>query len=222
MICLLVITDGRRECLSETIASAAEALAGPITRRVLVDDSADPLYWAWCDDRYGEDWEVIHHDMRRGFGGAIASGWAAVLSGPERLVFHLEDDFVFLRRVALGSLVEVLDRRSHVVQLALRRQPVNAAEADAGGVIEQHPDDYAQCTDGQRVWLEHRRYFTTNPSLYRSSLCERGWPEGPDSEGRFGLALFAADAAARSAYWGPRDGGEWVRHIGHRRHGTGY
>lgn len=221
-IALLVITDGRRDCLGRTLGSARTNLHGPITRRVIIDDSADPDYAAHLDRTFGARFEIVHHDQRRGFGGAIQSGWDHLADGPEPWVFHLEDDFTFNRHVDLAALARVLATHPHLVQLALRRQPVNDLEAAAGGVVEMWPDSYEDNDDGQGAhWLEHRLFFTTNPSLYRRTLTDRGWPSGDGSERAFTDQVLADDRA-RFAFWGRRTDQPWVHHHGDRRSGTGY
>lgn len=229
MVLLLVMTDSRRECIERTIASAEQYLpssAGfwPITRRVIHDDSADSAYRAWLVETF-PDWEIVSTPSRAGFGGAIRNAWAYLCATADhddaQFVFHLEDDFTFNRHVDLGGMMAVLRGRPDLVQLALRRQPWNDAEIAAGGVVESNPDAYEEHRHGTLAWLEHRLFMTTNPSLYRRSLCWRGWPDGADSEGRFAHELLA-DPAARFGYWGARDSGEWVTHIGTDRAGVGY
>lgn len=225
MIVLLVMTDGRAECLERTIDSARLNLRGPITRAVMHDDSADADFAAWLDDRYPE-FEHVHTGHRSGFGGAIRSAWHFLMRTAEadacRYVFHLEDDFTFRRPVDLSLLSAVLGARPSLAQLALRRQPWNEDERAAGGIVEQHPEAYEEHRHGDLEWLEHRLFFTTNPSLYRRSLTWRGWPDGAHSEGRFGWELFQDDPEARAGFWGALDSGEWVEHIGTTRAGTGY
>lgn len=219
MITLLVMTDGRRDCITEAIASADTALVGPVSRRIIHDDSGDPGYQAWLTETF-TGFELVATDGRAGFGGAIRNAWQHI-STDTRFVFHLEDDFTLNRPVDLTAMADVLDRHPHLVQLALRRQPWNADELAAGGIVEQHPADFADCTDGVNHWLEHRRFFTTNPSLYRSTLCKQPWPRGHESEGRFTHHLLASPKV-RFGYWGSRASGEAVTHIGHQRVGVGY
>lgn len=222
MIALLVLTDGRRDCIEETIPSAFDNLRGPVTRRVLYDDSGDEGYRSWLLKRF-PTFELVHHPHgRQGFGGAIQTAWRHLALVREPYVFHLEDDFTFNRPVDLQAMMQVLDSRPYLVQLALRRQPWNDQEKRAGGIVEMHPNDYTEHALGGHHWLEHRRNFTTNPSLYRRSLCARGWPEGRETEGRFGIGLMEDDPDLRFAYWGSRDSGEWVTHIGDQRVGMGY
>jgi hypothetical protein len=217
---LLVITDGRRTVV-DAIASAEENLYGAELTRWLYDDSGDAAHRAWLAETF-PDWSLFWHRRRQGFGGAIRAAWAHLrANGGAPWIFHLEDDFTFRRPVPLDELAAVLELRPDVAQLALRRQPWNPTERDAGGLIEVAPADYVDTVTGGHRWLEHRKFWTTNPALYRRSLIERrDWPRGEHSEGRFGLELFAAGDVV--GYWGGRSSGEWVHHIGDVRAGTGY
>lgn len=240
MIALMVITDGRRDCIIQTVASARTNLHGPITYRVIYDDSGDEQHRRWLAETF-PDFDVIHHPLgRQGFGGAIRTAWTHLAGRPEPYVFHLEDDFTFNRPVDLTPMTATLEVVPHLVQLALRRQPWNDAERAAGGIIEQHPGDYtdewsivamdrpehpieAGTVFMHRVdWLEHRRFFTTNPSLYRRALIAEGWPDVDHSEGHFTHQLLRDHPDWRFGFWGARDSGEWVTHIGHERVGIGY
>lgn len=221
-VVLLVMTDGRREYIEKAIASAEANLHGPITRRIIHDDSGDDDYRDWLVGRF-DDYEVIFHPMgRQGFGGAIRNAWRFLTGVSEEHVFHLEDDFVFNRPLSLYPMMELLENLPGLSQVALRRQPWNDNEAAAGGIVELHPDAYTEhsCCP-EHIWLEHRQFFTTNPSLYPRTLCSRGWPAGEHSEGHFSLELLE-DPYVKCAFWGGRDSGEWVEHIGHTRAGTGY
>lgn len=219
MICLLVMTDGR-DSVHEAIRSAESNLTGPISQLVIHDDTGDPAHRESLDERYPS--AAVIGGERAGFGGAIQRAWRYVRDLPVQWVFHLEDDFTFRRPVDLTDMAAVMTANPHLRQMALRRQPWNPSEVAAGGIVEQHPDEYDDRSDGEHHWLEHRRFWTTNPCLHRRALCERGWPDGPQSEGRFGVDLFASDPDAASGYWGARDSGEWVAHIGVERVGVGY
>lgn len=220
-VCLLVITDGRDDVLAETMASLAADLHGPVTRRVLYDDTGDPNHRAYLAVTYSA-FEVVQHPTgRQGFGGAIRTAWAHIGTGPERFVWHHEDDFLLNRPLDLTPLMAVLDACPHLAQLVLKRQPWNPQEEAAGGIIEQHPDDYTEVVDALGTWTEHRRFWSSNPSLYRRSLTFRGWPDVEHSEGHFSLALFT-DPAVRCAFWGGRADEPYVHHIGKERAGVGY
>lgn len=221
MITLAVFTDGR-DHIYDTIPSALEHLKGPIGRKVIYDDSGDAVNQIRLMEAF-PDFEVFQHPHgRQGFGGAIRFMWRLLAQGTNPYVFHLEDDFLFNRDIDLDAMCKVLASNAHLAQLALRRQPWNAEEREAGGIVELRPADYTERSGafGINRWLEHRNFFTTNPSLYRRSLCCCGWPDDPYSEGKFGARL--REDGYSFAFWGARDSGEWVEHVGRERVGTGY
>lgn len=158
--------------------------------------------------------EVDDADHELGFAGAIQAGWDMALEAGAEWIFHLEADFTFNRPVPLDAIRELLAARPYLLQVALVRQAWNERERRAGGVLAADPDNFTP-RDG---WIEHCKFFTTNPSLYPASTARRGWPQVNQSEGIFALTAFASDPALRSAYWG--DGSEWVTHIGQRRPGS--
>lgn len=228
MIALLVMTDGRRDCLVRAMDSAENNLIGDIGDRFIHDDSGDRNHRVWLRNTYPQ-FELISNGFRNGFGGAIRQAWRYIQDYSDAAhVFHLEDDFLFNRPVEVDAMAAVLDTRPHLAQMALRRQAWNAAEIAAGGIVEQHPCDYTQVDYGGRSWLEHRRFFTTNPSLYRRSLTGVEWPHGAHSEGVFTHRLLERGTPevpgdqVRFAFWGARDSGDAVEHIGAVRVGAGY
>ncbi len=223
MICLLVITNGRDDCLDRTI-DATRNLDGPITECRIWDDTGDPDHAAMLRRAYPAFTVHQHPDGPQGFGGAIRGAWQVLATqSMTPFVFHLEDDFVIREPVDLQAMADVLTWRREVAQMALLRQPWNEAERAAGGIFETwDPGDAVQQSTLGHWWIEHRRYFTTNPSLYRRALLHEhnGWPIGPDSEGRFGIGL--AHAGRTFGYWGSLGDAPRVEHIGTERVGTGY
>lgn len=197
-VCLLLIGDGRDEYRDRTIESARECLP-TLDRLVEIDDRAHEL----------------------GFAGAIAEGWRQVLDTGAKWVFHLEADFVFQAPIPVDRMIGVLERQPHLAQIALKRQPWNAAERAAGGLVEQNPDDFTQRTERGDIWTEHRRYWTTNPSVYPAALCAQGWPVEAKSEGAFTHRLLE-DPGLRFALWGAKFDPPLVEHIGDGRAGHGY
>lgn len=218
---LMVITNGRGPLMLQTIDSAEKNLIGPIASRTIIDDSQKPAYADWLE-RMFPNFLQYHAPISRGFAGAIQSGWARI-PGDADCVLHLEDDFTFTEPVDLEAMAAVLGRHPHLAQLVLKRQPVNDLEAAAGGVIECWPDEYVDKTDYATgvTWCEHRLFFSTNPSLYRRSLTEVGWPDAPASEAKF-TQLLLQDPDARFAFWGAKTDPPKVTHIGSHRTGTGY
>lgn len=222
MITLLIMTDGRAQYLEETLASAQQNLKGPVSRLLIHDDSGASRFGMWLKAKYGNDYEIFSTGYRSGFGGAIISAWKQLQIDDNPWVFHLEDDFVFQEEIDLEKMISVMEKNPHLVQMALKRQPCNQKEWEAGGLIELNPYSYHEHTDGDSYWLEHRNFFTTNPSLYRKSLTQLGWPVGNNSEGNFGIGVFSKDNTLKSGYWGAKFDSPKCIHIGDYRNGAGY
>lgn len=228
-IALLVMTDGRLDCLDQTIRSAREQLRGDITECWMHDDTGEQLHRDRLAALY-PDFTQIGTGPRRGFGGAIAHAWQHLKDNSQaEWVFHLEGDFTVNSPIDLTEIARAMKRNPQLVQMALRRQAWSDAERTAGGVIEQHPDAYTDCTDQYgSQWLEHRLFYTTNPSLYRHGLCDLGWPDIPQSEGQFTHYLlregdgYVLGSEVRFGYWGARQDQPLVEHIGDTRVGRGY
>lgn len=220
-IALLVMTDGRTEYIKQTILSAKCMLNGPITEYWMHDDSGDEGHRQWLRSQFPA-FTHIGTGPRRGFGGAYNFAWKTLaIRSKTSFIFGLEDDFTFNWEVPLEAMAQVLVKNPHVYQMALRRQAWNSEEIKAGGVIERWPDDFEEIEQDGLVWLEHRRWYTTNPNLYRRSLLEREWPTDKDAEGHFGIKLFL-DPLAKCGYWGRKIDAPWVNHIGIERTRNGW
>jgi len=139
--------------------------------RIICDDSGDPniSYFLKPDFRpsnfglrmarkasegYPIDWESLRH--RTGF----------------NYIFHLEDDFIFNEPINLYNMIAVMERNLQLQQMSLLRQSWNEEEKVAGGIMQLHPEDFTEFSYGPMKWVEHRRYFTTNPCLYRRTLVD--------------------------------------------------
>lgn len=197
-VCLLRLADGR-DAYHERCWESAVRMLPHFDHVVTIEDRAHEL----------------------GFAGAIAEGWRQALQTGADWVFHLEMDFTFNAQIDVGAMIALLEEQPHLVQVALKRQPVNAQELAAGGIVEQHPGDFSQRVHSGAIWTEHRRFFTTNPSVYSTRLCRHGWPQEPHSEGVFTHRLLE-DPDARFAFWGAKFDPPLVEHIGDVRAGTGY
>lgn len=228
-IALIVITDGRDDYLNQC-TTTLDNLHGPITERWMYDDTGDQAYRAELAARF-PTFNHINAGPRQGFGGAMRAAWAHLLADSmAEHIFHVEQDFTFPQPINLPAMVRVLDAHPELAQMALRRQAWNHAERAAGGIVEQHPDAYTDRYDYalDASWLEHRMFFTTNPSIYRRSLMTVGWPDCPRSEGMFTAKLLADGTPearpdeVRFGYWGRRYDNPAVAHIGYQRTGTGY
>lgn len=226
-VALIMFTDGRDHVFDlDRIASWARIEEG-CGERLIFDDSDDRRFRARLLSTF-EGWTVTSWGERLGFGGSIRRAWELLAADPTiSHLFHLEDDFRLIGDVDLNHMVGLLERHPHLVQVALKRQAWNDTEIAAGGIVECNPHAYDQSGDEYAQWLEHRLFFTTNPSVYRRSLCGMTWPKGAHSEGVFTHGVLregSPEASAdkvRFAFLGKRYAPNLVEHFG-RRAGIGY
>ena len=189
-IALAVMMDGRYDYHTRALRSAMENLP-KFDQYIFVDD--------------------YNHEL--GFAGAVQHAWSQVETD---YLFHFEADFTFNEPPPIGVMRNLLKHHPHLVQFALMRQPINPVEKARGWIV---PDDHRVVEWNPYTWVEHTGYVTTNPSLWPRWVIDRGWPQRSESEGHFGIDLFASNEKLRAAFWGTK---ELVTHIGDERRGKGY
>jgi hypothetical protein len=242
---LIVVTNGRRDCIGRSLPDIDEAFPGFVwNHKIISDDSpADEQYdfEQWIEDdviKFNDlaGWEIIHTTGATGFDGAYRQVWSIGRATRSEFVFVVEDDFLFNGTVPIHDMQWILNLRPCLAQVALLRQPWNEHEKAAGGIVEMHPDWYQERlatlhSNGHNLgWLEHTVCFTTNPFLARTEVMQRGpdWPTGPDSEGRFGFDIRREGFGSidgedvRFSYLGRKGDAPRVNHIGHVRTGSNY
>lgn len=205
----------------ETLTSFSENVDVPPSYAVYYHDGPGEVYAA----ETASEFEALAGESQEGFCVATRKLWSrAVRAALDRhipYVFWLEHDFRFLRPFKIHDLTLVL-RDAGLAQVALNRAPVNAKEREAGSVLKSHGWSHALMGDDEgREFVAHPYYFTTNPSLMRTSFMrEEAWPADIESEceGHFGIRL--RKRGYSFAIWG--DSVEpWVEHFGVRT-GHGY
>lgn len=217
MIALVITTDGRGAYLEQTVESLRRQLKPWPERRFLIDDSGDYVYQAMLRDTYGETFEIVAHPQRLGFVATVKDAWTHATATNAEYVLHAEDDFTYNNKpVDLVAMAKQLERNPWLAQLALKRQPVNHDEREAGDITLVNPDAWTQ-HDG---YFEYANNFTTNPSLIPASVIRLMLDAG------IGLAememtWFLQASGYRFGYLGQIDDRPRVEHIGeHRANGA--
>ena len=195
----------------ETLRSLSQAIDRPPDFAVYYHDGPGVAFVA----KEASEYQAVSGGAQIGFCGATRALWTqAARAATDRgisYVLWVEHDFRFLRPFRVRDLVLVL-RDAQIAQVSLMREPTGR-EAKEGGVLR----GAFVADDG---YVVHSRYFTTNPSLMRTSFMRQNpFPDfDAECEGRFGLDL--VDRGYRFAVAG--DGVDaWVEHFG-TRNGFGY
>jgi GT2 family glycosyltransferase len=213
-IAVVALTTGDRDTLAEAIASAEENLRGPLGRHLICVDGPLARVQAVADAYPA--WEV-ERIQGGGYPKAVAAAMERAIGSGQPWIFWLEDDFTFNERIDLREMQALVEQHD-LAQLSLMRQPWYQHELEAGGVIAARPDEFTQ-RDGH---IEHRAYWTSNPMLTRRrTIAEHRWPQGRNSELRFGHQVFS-DPRANAGIFGSIEDAPRVEHIGLERAGKGY
>lgn len=224
----------RRGYLERALVSFDEQVSGPIVQRVIYSDWSDEFIDELHDlaARFGF---YVAGEGHHGYTGSMERMWKYIGRRAQgEFIFQTEDDFLFDRPVDLTELVETLRMEPKLAQIALLRDAYYQDEKDTMGILGWPVPAFTEVSDNGHSRLEHRLFFTANPSVFRRSLTtELAWPterqarrilgrradQMPSSETAFGKLLFE-DPRVRVAFWG--SGEQWVSHIGATRAGVGY
>lgn len=209
-VSLIVITDGRQDCISRTIDRLHGICTFNFFEKLIINDSANPKYHEYLVGRFF-GFRVVSHDQRRGLAGAVQSAWENV-SDDTQYIFHLEDDFLLNEDVNIDKMITLLNNKETLTQMALIRNPVNPPEEEVGGFVFQNLHDYHQ-HDG---WFDHQRLFTLNPCIYAKDLTKIGWPDH-GGEREFTDKLHSMNKEYCFGFYGDIYDPPRVTHIGGRR-----
>lgn len=217
----VLMANGRRTYLERTLPGFLRLVALPEVARVIVhDDSGDADFRKWLRGELADVDADFVETERAGYGGAMASAWSAAAATGCPLVFWLEEDFV-LGDVPLAGMAALLEARGEVAQVVLKRQAWYPRELRAGGLIEGTPGDFVDVSDPV-PHVEHRAFFSVNPTLFRAELLARPWLPVAGSEKRYGDDLLADQPHRVFALWGAAADPPAVEHVGADRTGYGY
>ncbi len=216
-VSVFIVTDGRLDCLKQTLFSFSENVKFDFIQKFIVNDSLDFIFSKELTVLAGiYGFSVINHEVKKGFSGAYNTAFANVSKDSE-YCFILEDDFTFNEVITISGMIKILQDNPYLCQVALKRQAWGVDEEKAGGLVEMWPDMY----EDKEGFCQHRQFFTTNPSLVPAWVIAMGWPLVPKSEKIFGDMLFE-ESMIYSAYLGAKFDPPKVHHIGVTRNGINY
>ena len=216
---LVVITDGRRQYVTQCIESAQSNLKGDFVHLFIINDADDDAYAAFLEVQFPA-FTIIHHDERRGLSGAVRSAWETALVTGADYIFHLEDDFIFNRKINVDKMIRLLHCEPHLAQVLLKRQPWNDEEIAAGNIIQAYPDEHTDHSCPSGNWVEHRRLFSFNPFIAPRHVLELALAESANTLER-GVTDTLLKHDYSFAYYGKRDDEPRCHHIGDQR-SSGY
>lgn len=224
-LCWTVLTDGRKEYIEQCLPDWIEWLDNSIQNKFIIDDSGDLEYRYWLCETFPSFKIIAVGNQRAGYSAAMSRVFNTAKLSKNKYCLHLEDDFLLKRKFDIGGATSVLNSNKFLSQMSFIREPWYHNEIESGGLIEaierDNPDAVFEQKNTNGInWIEHKSYWTCNPSIFPRWLTSYKWPTGDWSESRFGRQLFNAGRTA--GVFGYRGDKPYVEHIGRHRNGTKY
>lgn len=175
---LAIIGSYRRNRYLPDCLASLNLVTG-IDRIIIVDDSGDQHHRNQLT-RSGHEWLPVA-DGNAGYNQAMQTVWHTARQHGGGHVLFVEEDFTFTQPVNVTQWADHLDANPHLSQIVAQRNPWFANEIAAGGMLQALTGDREQ-VDG---FIEHRLFFSCNPTALPRRTFELDWPEGAWSENQF-------------------------------------
>lgn len=223
-ICLVVLTNGRKDLISQTVPAWMDKYNDVFNNKFIIDDSGDKDYREWLKQYSNKyNFKIINvGDENLGYAEAMQKVLDTFRSLGNKYMFFLEEDFLPKVNIDFNKMRYLLENNKEVIQISLMRQPWYKEEIDAGGVVQTKKQNFENITEKNDIkWVKHREYFTGNPSLISDKVLKYSWPKVRWSEYFFGKKLL--EEGFYFGILGSIDSDDWiaVEHIGHYQKGVG-
>lgn len=220
----ITLTDGRKDLIKKTIPCWQENISSNFSNKIIIDDSGDNNYRLWLKKTF-KSFDIVPVDKERaGYVEAMRKVFSVAREANSPYVFHLEDDFLIKKEFDLNNFTSVLDQNSNLVQMSFLRDPWYENEIRDGGTLRtlvKHGKKISRAKNKNFDWMEHRIFWTCNPSVYPLRITDEEWPDRKHSEFYFGRSLFS-DKKNKSAVWGKWSDKPLITHTGSYQKGINY
>jgi GT2 family glycosyltransferase len=215
--CVIIINDGRNDYLEQSLKSFKENVVfpeGSKVYKILIDDwpqERDEEAIKKIAKKYKID-KVVLNEENLGVNRNVKKVWNLV---PEDVdyIWHQENDFTYLEKVSIETLMRVLENPT-IIQCALLRQAWFEDELHFGTLMKTRPERWRSANVGGIDIVLHKDHFTFNPSLYK-----RKWLVDLEPFGEYDLRNYymAKHPGFYFSYLGTKEDKHRVLHIGERK-----
>jgi len=180
---LAIIGSYRRDTYLHACLSSLTRHVSGIDSVIVVDDSGDSGHRMNLTAR-NIPWVAVAPD-NAGYAAAMSVVFKVAADHGGEHVLFVEEDFQFISDLDVEAWASQLDSHPHLAQIVAMRQPWFANEVAAGGVLEAL-DGPRELVDG---FIEHRLFFSGNPTVLPRRTFAKPWPSGRWSENQFAAQL---------------------------------
>ena len=218
-VLVVVFSTNRYDYLEQTLEGLRRHVdfggCGAV-KTMLIDDypaARDAARAQALEDRFGVD-IVVRHSTNKGLGLSWRETWDAIRARPELgdWIFHLEDDAVFRRPVAVREVIESFaSSPDPLTQVFFKRTVCYAPETDFISRIEAGTLG-KDVTGTGGIGVTQNAYFVAMASVYPRELVTR-YVSDKDPHEHTVRDYFGAWGMT-SGMWGARDAPPAVEHVG--------
>ncbi len=216
-VLVVIFSTNRYDYLEQTLEAMRRHVdfGGCFVKTMLIDDypaARDAERSKRLEDRFCID-IVVRHAANEGLGKSWREVWDSVRARPELgdWIFHLEDDAVFKRPVAVREVIEAYAAAPRpLTQVFFKRNVCYTPENDFIAKIESHKigDDIP----GSSIGVAQNEYFVAMASVYPRDLVTRFVSDKDPHEHT--VRDYFASWNMSSGMWGSRGDPPAVEHIG--------
>lgn len=216
-VLIVIFSTNRYDYLERTLESFRRHVdfGGCVAKTLLIDDypaARDAVRSKGIEDRFCID-IIVRHAVNKGLGRSWRDVWDYIRSRPELgdWIFHLEDDAVFQRPVAVREVIEAYaSAPKPLTQVFFKRNVCYAPDDDFIAKIETNKigDDIP----GSSIGVAQNEYFVAMASVYPRDLVTRFVSDKDPHEHTVRDYFMKWNMA--SGMWGSRGDPPVVEHIG--------
>lgn len=216
-VLVVVFSTNRYDYLEQTLEALRRQVdfGGCFVKTLLIDDypaARDAMRSKAIEDRFCVD-IVVRHSANKGLGRTWRETWDSIRARPELgdWIFHLEDDAVFEKPVAVREVIEAFAScKKPLTQVFFKRNVCYAPEVDFIAKIEAGKvgDDL----ESSSIGVTQNEYFVAMASVYPRELVTRFVSEADPHEHT--VRDFFGEWGMSSGMWGGRGDAPVVRHVG--------
>lgn len=228
-VCVLITSCARYPFLEETLKSFFKyiSFAGLEVEYHIFEDNS-PYLDSQKLREICETYSIknIHiSEKHLGLTRNVLNAWKTI---PEcDYIWHQENDFIFLKKIRVKSLVEIFENCPLTLkEITLLRNPVEKVEIQASGVIPLWGglmQDYSfKIKKKEKKLVIHKQFFCLNPSLYPYSISRVNPDISSEIELTVGDYLIEENPDSWFSYLGTKRDKPLCYHIGDYRVGSGF
>jgi hypothetical protein len=221
-----ILGNGRKGYLERTIASWEANLTNKPKHSYIFDDSGSAAYVAWLNKKYSDRFTIVPVSNKSvGQVSAMKKIFNTMKDLDTEYFLGIEEDWMLFRPVDISLIIKQLQSNNHILQMRIPRtiwhSDYHRLDIDSGSLLLYHLNDsrneITKSVDGK--WFEVRSSFyfwSHNPSVFRKSIFDEGYPETKSHEYDFGIKLLNKYEDAVVGFWATNPYEGYITHIGFR------